>query len=154
MQPTKNTINSAEYHIRHGPDKHINVLQDGTFQTSRMNMMKHPDEGELRPTRPVEAVLVVAATHGDDDRDEFFLTSLMGLYEFVPLLTRTHKHICTISTENENNPPVMNPDMLAVFTKAGGAGTDTWNEITSSPRHYLSLESSFPPYSGVKEPLS
>ncbi|OAX33155.1 hypothetical protein K503DRAFT_869723 [Rhizopogon vinicolor AM-OR11-026] len=57
MQPTKNTTNSAEYHIRPGPDQHINVLQDGTFQTSRKNMMKHSDEGELRPTRPVQAVL-------------------------------------------------------------------------------------------------
>lgn len=59
MQPNKKTIsNSAEYHIHHGPGQHVNLSQDETFQSSRTHILKHPDEEERRPTRPVQAVLV------------------------------------------------------------------------------------------------
>jgi hypothetical protein len=61
LQHNKSTINSAEYHIRHGayrPERHTDASDNENFRTSKTIMFKHPDDGEMRPTQSVQAFMV------------------------------------------------------------------------------------------------
>jgi hypothetical protein len=61
LQHNKSTINSAEYHTRHGayrPEQHTDASDDENFQTSKSIMFKHPNDGEMRPTQSVQAFMV------------------------------------------------------------------------------------------------
>lgn len=60
LQPSKDTNNPSKYHIRRSlyrPELHVDESQDENFGGSPINL-KHPDEEALRPTRPVQAVMV------------------------------------------------------------------------------------------------